>query len=159
MKETRAVIYQVTADKSGYSSYSQERIPLTRCSRWKRNCTYKHSSVFSIWTLRIYKFYFQLMYYWQWASVNTKKYARLPAAVQEMSPRPSSFFPFSGREKAGPEGAAEVEPKQKKILGWKRCLFCHWHRCRNVNPPRLQILRIFSIAVFEATATPLTEED
>ena len=43
-----------------------------------------------------------------------KKYARLLAAVQEMSPRPSSSFPFSGREKAGPEGAAEVEPKQKK---------------------------------------------
>ena len=43
-----------------------------------------------------------------------KKYARLPAAVQKMSSRPSSSFPFSGREKAGPEGTAEVEPKQKK---------------------------------------------
>ena len=34
-----------------------------------------------------------------------KKYARLPAAVQEMSPRPSSSFLFSLRKKTGPERA------------------------------------------------------
>ena len=64
-----------------------------------------------------------------------KKYARLLAAVQEMSPRPSSSFPFSGREKAGPEGAAEVEPKQKKNTRMKKMFILSLTQVQGCQPP------------------------
>ena len=134
MKETRVVIYQVTADKSGYSSYSQERIPLTRCSRWKRNCTYKHSSVFSIWTLWIYKFYFQLMYYWQWASVNTKSMLdyQLPFRKWVRAPLPPS--PSRGGKKPDPRELRKSS-LNKKNTRMKKMFILSLTQVQGCQPP------------------------
>ena len=93
MKKTRVVIYQMTADKRGYSSCSQERISSLAAN--EKETADKKFGVFDLNTLNP-----QVLFSINVLLAIQKVGSIYTSTVQEMSPHPSSSFLFSGRKKS-----------------------------------------------------------